>query len=119
MPTNGFDAVAAAGIIGVGNADHRTSIGANAEFFIGLAQCGGDCIGIGFVNFAAGKGDLSGMAAQPFGALGQDNAGFGTISDRRSTRRRRGDLVAKIALVFDSDISPRVERGHQSARSSS
>jgi hypothetical protein len=54
------------------------------DFFLGLAQGGGDSVGIFGINPATRKGNLARVTAHSFGPLGQNQAGVGTVRYRTS-----------------------------------
>src|SRR3546814_1594765 len=65
--------------IAIGRADHGDARRRQADLLLGFAQRGGGHVGIARIDAPAGKGDLAGMAAQRFGALGEDYPRLGAV----------------------------------------
>ena len=93
-----------AGHIIVEAADDADPLARQPNLLLGLAQRGGDRVGIFLLDAAAGKRDLPGMGGQMRGALGQQHCETMRMVDQRHqhgrrTQRRAGRGHAGIEVV--------------------
>ena len=93
-----------AGDVGVEPADDADELARQADLLLGLAQRGGDGVGILLLDPAAGKRDLPGMRREMRRALGQQHASCRRMVDQRHqhrgrAQRRGGRRLAGVEVV--------------------
>jgi hypothetical protein len=95
---DGRDDISGDSAIGLDRGDDLRLRRIEQDFFLGLAQRGGDGV-LSRIDAATGKSDLSRMGPQMLAADGQDEARFGAVGNGHQHGSRNGSAGAKLGLV--------------------